>query len=243
MQKFLITLDQIQQNRVVIGGQDARHIIRVLRSVPGDRLFFTNGAGMDFTGCIAESGPGKVVVDIIDACPSHTESPLPLTVCTGMLKHQKMDDVIKGLTQIGITRWIPFYCERSIPVPDPGALARRMARWQTISKETIKQCQRSRVVEISFPVQFENILDLARDFDHCIAFWEQGGLSLSRLERRETSNRTILLTGPEGGFSESEINRAAAKGFTPYSLGPRILRAETASLCAAVLIQHRLGDM
>jgi 16S rRNA (uracil1498-N3)-methyltransferase len=243
MQKFLISPDQIQKNRVVIDGQDARHISRVLRLTRGDILFLTDGMGMDLTGCITESSPGKVVMDIIDVCPSQTESPLPLTICTGMLKHQKMDEVIKGLAQIGVTRWIPFYCERSVPFPDSKSLSRRMARWQTITKETVKQCRRSRLVEISSPKTYDEILDLAVNFDHCIAFWEQGGRSLSHLARLDDANRTIVLIGPEGGFSESEINRASAKGFIPYSLGPRILRAETAALCGAALVQHRLGDI
>jgi 16S rRNA (uracil1498-N3)-methyltransferase len=243
MQKFFICPDQIQKNRVIIDGQDARHISRVLRLTPGDTLFLTDGTGMDFTGCITASSPGKVVMDIIDACPSQTESPLSLTICTGMLKHQKMDEVIKGLTQIGVTRWIPFYCERSVPLPDPKSLSRRMARWQTIAKETIKQCRRSRLVEISSPKTFDDILDLADNFDHCIAFWEQGGMSLSCLTPMDGANHTIVMTGPEGGFPESEINRASARGFVPYSLGPRILRAETAALCGAALVQHRLGDI
>jgi 16S rRNA (uracil1498-N3)-methyltransferase len=243
MQKFLISLDQIKKNRVVIEGQDARHIGRVLRLTPGDTLFLTDGRGMDFTGCITESRSGKVVMDIIDTCPSQTESPLPLTICNGMLKHQKMDEVIKGLTQMGVTRWIPFYCERSVPLPDPKSLSRRMARWQTIAKETIKQCRRSRLVEISSPKTLDDILDLADNFDHCIAFWEQGGLPLSHLAPLDGANHTIVIIGPEGGFSESEINRTSAKGFVVYSLGPRILRAETAALCGAALVQHRLGDI
>ncbi|MCF8126709.1 MAG: 16S rRNA (uracil(1498)-N(3))-methyltransferase [Desulfotignum sp.] len=243
MHKFLIPPDQVQKNKGIIDGPDARHISRVLRLSRGDLLHLTNGMGTDFSGCIIECTPEQVVVEMIDAKPSITESPLSLTVCTGMLKHQKMDDVIKGLTQTGITRWIPFYCERSVPLPDSRGLARRMERWQAIARETIKQCRRSRVVEISFPINFDEVLELAKDYDHCIAFWEQGGRPLSGLEPGDGSNRTIMLTGPEGGFSEPEIDQASARGFVPYSLGPRILRAETASLCGAALIQHRLGDM
>ena len=243
MQKFLITRDRIRGNRGILDGSDARHIVKVLRLSKGDHLILTDGMGTDFSGRITDCNRDQVAVEITDTRPSQTESFLPLTICTGMLKHQKMDDVILGLTQIGITRWIPFFCERSIPLPDAKALARRMERWQTIANETIKQCQRSRVVEISVPMTFARILKIATDFDHCIAFWEQGGKSLSQLTPGKGRNRTLVLIGPEGGFSESEINRAGASGFTPYTLGPRILRAETASLCGAALVQHRLGDM
>jgi len=243
MQKFLIPRGSIRENRVILDGPDARHITRVLRLSRGDHLSLTDGMGTDFSGRITDCNREQVTVEIMDTRLSQTESPLILTVCTGMLKYQKMDDVIQGLTQIGITRWIPFFCERSIPLPDAKALDRRMERWQTIANETIKQCQRSRVVEISFPMTFDRILAMAKDFDHCIAFWEQGGDSLSQLMPGKGRNQTLVLIGPEGGFSESEINRASASGFIPYSLGPRILRAETASLCGAALVQHRLGDM
>lgn len=243
MHKFLIPRDRIRENKGILDGPDARHIVRVLRLSSGDDLMFTDGLGTDFSGRILSCSRDRVVVEILNTGPSRTESPLSLTVCTGMLKHQKMDDVIQGLTQIGITRWIPFFCERSVPTPDDKALARRMARWQSIANETIKQCRRSRVVEISCPMALTQLLDMADTFDHCIAFWEQGGEPLSRLTPLTGDNKTLILIGPEGGFSGSEIHQASAKGFIPCSLGPRILRAETASLCAAALVQHRLGDM
>lgn len=243
MQKFFLPRDLIHGNQAVITGQDARHIVRVLRLNKGDALCLTDGRGTDFTGRIIDTAPDRVCLEIVHSQSSNSESPLPFTVCSGMLKHQKMDTVIKGLTQMGITRWIPFFCERSIPVLDAKALARRMERWQTIAKETIKQCRRSRLVEISSPKTFEDILALAPKFDHCIAFWEKASHPLSSLTPLEGANRTILLIGPEGGFSEPEMAGASAAGFTPYTLGPRILRAETAALCGAALIQHRLGDM
>lgn len=243
MQKFFIPQKQITRNQGVIQGQDARHIVRVLRLAKGDMVCFTDGKGTDFTGRISDADSEQVCLEIVEAQASQSESPLPFTVCTGMLKHQKMDEIIKGLTQMGITRWIPFYCERSIPFPDTRALARRMERWQTIAAETIKQCRRSRLVNIFSPKTFDEVLDFARDFDHCIAFWEKSSRPLSLLHPLEGANRIILLTGPEGGFSDAEMEKAAARGFVSYSLGPRILRAETAALCGAALIQHRLGDM
>ena len=243
MQKFFIPHKQITQKQAVVQGRDARHILRVLRLVKGDMVSFTDGKGTDFTGRISDTGFDRVCMEIVDTQISHSESPLPFTVCTGMLKHQKMDEIIKGLTQMGITQWVPFFCERSIPFPDASALARRMERWQIIAAETIKQCRRSRLVKIASPKTFDTVMDLATNFDHRIAFWEKSSWPLSHLHPKENANRTILLTGPEGGFSDAEMQKATARGFVAYSLGPRILRAETAALCGAALIQHRLGDM
>lgn len=243
MRKFLIPRDCIHENQGVLDGPDARHIVKVLRLSPGDPLTLTDGMGTDFSGRILACDRKQVVVELTDPRESETESSLSLTVCSGMLKHQKMDEVIQGLTQIGISRWIPFFCERSVPSPDEKSLSRRMQRWQTIAGETIKQCRRSRVVVISRPLPLADILDMGGAYEHRIAFWEQGGDPLSRLTPMSGTNRALILIGPEGGFSEPEIQAAAEKGFIPYSLGPRILRAETASLCGAALVQHRLGDM
>ncbi len=140
------------------------------------------------------------MVEILDTRPTRTESPLSLTVCSGILKHQKMDDVIQGLTQIGITRWIPFFCERSVPFPDDRALARRMERWQTIANETIKQCRRSRMIEIASPMTLDNILNITHEFDHCIAFWEKGGEPLSRLTPQKTGTGPWSLSDRKAGF-------------------------------------------
>ncbi len=220
MQKFLINSDHIHNDRIILNGSDVRHIVKVLRLSTGDPLALTDGRGTDFFGRILSGDQSRVEVKILETHPSRTESPLSLTVCTGMLKHQKMDTVIQGLTQIGVTRWIPFFCERSVPSPDEKALTRRMARWQTIADETIKQCQRSRVIDISYPVTFAHVLSMHNEYDHCIAFWEQGGKTLSRLTPTKGINQALVLIGPEGGFSESEILEASKKDSSPIPWDP-----------------------
>lgn len=243
MQKFLIPDTAITGTSAVIDGQDAKHICRVLRLEKGDDLSLTNGKGTDYQGCITDITPSRVTLELTGSQASTTESPLHLTVCSGMLKHQKMDEVIKGLTQLGVTEWIPFFCERAIPTPASKALAKRTTRWQTIARESIKQCRRSTLVAISSPQSFDQVLDHAKGFDRRIAFWEESGTPLSELVSPAPAASAILLIGPEGGFSKAEITRAEQAGFTSYSLGPRILRAETAALCSAALVQHLMGDI
>lgn len=243
MQKFLINPELINEDTAEILGQDARHILRVLRLSPGNVLDLTDGQGTDYRGTIRDTGKDRVTIRLDEKSASRTESPLHLTVCSGMLKHQKMDDVIKTLTQIGIREWIPFFCERAVPTPDAKRLTKRSDRWRIIARESLKQCRRSRLVDIRSPLSFREILELAPDYDHRIAFWEEGGRPLSRLSASKGRNRAIILIGPEGGFSKEEIDRAAQAGFHTYSLGPRILRAETAAVAAAALVQHRLGDI
>ena len=243
MQKFLISKESIDLETIVITGQDAKHIYKVLRLKSGDQIPLTDGKGLDYDGVILSASSDTIQVRLTQSRPSTTESSLRLTVCCGMLKDKKMDMVIKHLTQLGIVEWIPFFCERSIPTPDSKRLSSRIQRWETIVKESVKQCQRSCLVSITVPKPFREVLDLSDNFHQKIAFWEKSSLPLTQLSPTPSDNKAILLIGPEGGFTDTEIGLAQEKGFKAYSLGPRILRAETAAICATTLIQHLLGDI
>lgn len=229
--------------QITIQGQDAKHITKVLRLCSGDPLNITDGRGKDYLARIVSVSKDTVQADILSSLDSNTESPLKITLCSGMLKDKKMDFIIKHVTQLGIYKWIPFFCERSIPSPDSKKIEKRWRRWQTIAKESLKQCRRSRLPDITEPVDFETLLELSDTCDRKIAFWEKSTQRLDALNSLPPAKNVMILIGPEGGFSETEIQFTQAKGFSSYLMGPRILRAETASICACTLIQHILGDI
>ena len=243
MQKFIIPEIDSIPSKASIHGQDAKHILKVLRLNKGDRIDITNGQGKDYTAIIAYTSPGNIGIDIIAEHDSLTESPVNITLCSGMLKDKKMDLVIKHITQLGIYEWVPFYCERSIPTPNEKSMEKRHQRWEIIAKESLKQCRRSRLPKISKPLSFKELLDRADSHDLKIAFWEKATLRLVTLEKKPFNKKILILIGPEGGFSENEITQSKEKGFLSYSLGPRILRAETASISSCALVQHILGDI
>ena len=245
MQKFLIQKQRIFNNRVQIAGQDAKHISKILRMKKGDLINLTDGEGTDYSATISEVSLTQVDLEIVDKQISTTESPLKIRVCSGMLKHQKMDEVIKNLTQLGIYEWAPFYCERSVPTPDDKSLRKNMDRWNTIAREGVKQCRRSRLPDILPPMKFPDLLHFTTPVDIKIAFWEGSERPLKSFEGPSPPFPSIvsILIGPEGGFSADEIQMAQAHGYIPFSLGPRILRAENASVVACALVQHMLGDM
>jgi len=243
MQKFIIQdIDKLPCS-ATISDQDARHISKVLRLSIGDYINLTNGQGQDFTGQIKKCSPNRIELAIIEKYDSKTESPIEITLCTGMLKDKKMDLVIKHITQLGVIKWMPFFSDRSIPKPTPEKLKKRISRWQTIAKESLKQCRRSQLPEISPPASLKEILDLSRDNDVKIAFWEDAVKKLNILTPKKTIKKITILIGPEGGFSKKEISFAASYGFDAYSLGPRILRAETAAISSCTLVQHIFGDI
>jgi 16S rRNA (uracil1498-N3)-methyltransferase len=182
-------------------------------------------------------------LDIIEELSSATESLIHITLCSGMLKDNKMDLVIKYATQLGIRSWVPFFSERSIPSPDAKRMQKRVERWESIARESLKQCRRSRLPEICRPQDFETVLTLPESSDIKLAFWEKASARLDTLQRKDGAGRIFILIGPEGGFSDHEVGLAQQKGFASWSLGPRILRAETASIASCTLVQHIFGDM
>ncbi len=243
MQKFLIPGIHTTPSTAVLQGQDAKHVAKVLRLKPGDPINVTNGEGEDFIARIASVSPGRIDLNISKAFKSSTESLIKITLCSGMLKDKKMDLVIKHVTQLGIHTWIPFFCERSIPTPDKKRIEKRHQRWENIARESLKQCRRSKLPKIMKPLSYESLLNQTTAEHLKIAFWEKASNKLNTLKHGSEVKQIFILIGPEGGFSKTEIAMAKEKGFTPYSLGPRILRAETASISSCTLIQHIFGDI
>lgn len=242
MQKFIIQHIMEPGATARITGQDARHICKVLRGRVGDTLMITNGEGADFSASITACTPEKIDLIIGEEIPGQTESPIDITLCTGMLKDKKMDLIIKHVTQLGITQWIPFFCDRSVPKPDTRRMEKRTARWQAIAQESLKQCGRSRLPQITLPAAYDRMLEHASLSAVKIAFWEQSHEPLEKIHSKKPASISILI-GPEGGFTQQEIDSAQKHGFKDFSLGPRILRAETAAISSCTLVQHLFGDI
>jgi 16S rRNA (uracil1498-N3)-methyltransferase len=145
---------------------------------------------------------------------------------------------------LGVARWIPFLAARSVPVPDQKRLLGRYERWQKISIEAVKQCGRRRPMAIDPVVPFQTALAQALRYDTKLIFWEKKSGSHSPAPARpHPAANVFVMVGPEGGFEPEEVELARQAGFSAVGLGPRILRAETATLAAAVLTQYVFGDM
>lgn len=245
MRYFFIEHAQSTGSTFVITGSDARHIKTVLRLKSGDKIGLFDGKGFEYEAKIVDLSTGRVKVSVIRRFPSTAESPVQITVAQGFLKEKKMDGLVRQLSELGIIKWNPFIAERSVPRPDKKQLSARTKRWEKISKEAIKQCKRGCIMEIGDTVSFEEILNLSQTADLKIAFWENELQPLNaELPRPDRNiNKIYALLGPEGGFTQQEIESARDRGFVTASLGPRILRAETATVAACVLLQHLFGDM
>jgi len=246
MRYFYIEPAALKKPIIAIEGSEVRHIKNVLRLKPGDPIRLFDGQGFEYEAAIQRLLANRIEIKIAHKFPATKESPVQITVAQALLKEKKMDRLLRHLCELGVTHWVPFISERSVPKPDPGRLAGREGRWKKIVKESCKQCQRAKLPAIIKTMTFEEVMDYGQSCDLKIVFWENGSLTLDSLitpSRRLAPQKILLIMGPEGGFSDPEIEKVEADGFVVAGLGPRILRTETATIAACTLIQYLFGDM
>lgn len=244
--RFFINPSQTEEPEIIIPEPDANHIKNVLRLKQGDSIILFDGKGKELNARIEAFSSQGVHVSILNMLNSLTESPIHITIAQGYLKDKKMDILIRQLTELGINTWIPFFAQRSIPNPDPKRLAARTLRWKKIAKESLKQCRRTRIPEIFPGLTYDEMLNHSKSFDLKLIFWEKdtaGHDSVLKENPDQKYKKIFAVLGPEGGLSKKEVEKAADKGFITASLGPRILRAETATIAASTLLQHFFGDL
>ncbi len=243
MRRFKIESREAGQGAPVVRGPDANHMINVLRLTVGERVVLFDGAGREYEAVIAKIASGEVRLSIVACRQSRSESTIRITVAQGFLKEKKMDRLVRPLTELGINRWIPFFAARSVSRPDARRLAHRVTRWQKIALESLKQCRRGRPPLIETVADFGQMLRHAGKTDVKLVFWEKADTALVKAACGGASRDLFVILGPEGGLTAEEVTQARQAGFQSVSLGPRILRAETATVAAATLVQYLFGDL
>jgi len=246
MRYFFIDPARVKEQPVSIKGSEAHHIKNVLRLKPGDSVKLFDGTGFEYEAVIRDVSAKKVEVEIQNRLEAPAPSGVQLMVAQAFLKEKKMDDLVRKLCELGVSRWIPFFSQRSVARPDQKRLAGRILRWNRIATEAVKQCRRIDTIRIGEALSFEGILDFSRQCDLKIVFWENEAAPLAREFAPEAAHplqKILIVLGPEGGFTAREIEMLQNSGFITAGLGPRVLRAETATVAAAALVQYLLGDM
>ncbi|MCF8024550.1 MAG: 16S rRNA (uracil(1498)-N(3))-methyltransferase [Desulfobacteraceae bacterium] len=242
MRRFYIDPEQLGKTDPRITGRQVGHIRNVLRLSEGEAIRLVDGTGRVFEAHICGFEKDAVRVTVIRQTEERSESGTELIVAQGFLKENKMDDLVRQLTELGVTRWIPMITERTVARPDAKRLQKRLNRWQSIAVEAIKQCGRNTVPEITSAIEFSEVLELADTVELPIFFWENANSPVYvNSDTRPAS--VLLMLGPEGGFTEHEADQAKKRGLRFATMGPRILRAETAAVAACSLAQYLFGDL
>jgi len=234
---------------VTLGADEARHMRDVLRLKVGDDVSVFDGEGKEFHCRVEETRRDWAKLSIVEETqPLHPESPLQLTLAVALLKGEKFDLVVQKTTELGISQLIPVATRLAdVRLRDEADGARRVMRWERIALEAAKQSGRVRVPSIAVPVTFA---ELVQELDSeststRLMFTEREGQPLQAIRTRmstEVKNLTALI-GPEGGWTDAELELAKEAGWQLITLGGRTLRAETAAITVTALLQHLYGDL
>jgi 16S rRNA (uracil1498-N3)-methyltransferase len=238
---------------VTLSAEETRHARDVLRLQSGDEIYVFDGAGREFhcrVQNINRDATELIVIAEVDA--ARPESPLELTLAIALLKGEKFDLVIQKATELGVKSIAPLATERAdVRLRDNDGASKRLARWRRIALEAAKQTGRAYVPEIASPLALSVLLtpaagdkELSEDITR-LMFSERGGRSLAEATNNFSvcPDRIIAVVGPEGGWTDEEIELGREGGWQIVTLGGRTLRAETAGIAVVALLQHRFGDL
>jgi 16S rRNA (uracil1498-N3)-methyltransferase len=236
--RFFIASDQVHGSQIVVSGDDLRHIRTVLRKRPGDTLLLLDGEGTEYTATIVRMEKSEIYAEIASVVKKVIRQPL-ITLGQGLPKSDKMDWIVQKATELGVSAIVPLITERTIvKAKDEG---KRLSRWRKIAREAAMQSNRPDIPRIGdIKIFHDFIMTLDPGPMTLLLFpWEEGTEPIKNVLRQKTGVRNIIvLIGPEGGFSSVEAEMAKEKGFHLVSLGPNILRTETAAVAVLSMILY-----
>ena len=244
MARFFVPRKSITHHRATVEGPELDHLRKVLRLGPGDPIIVFDDGGWEHEAVIRSLSAQAAEIDVLRSFQVERESPLQLTLAVGLTKGEKMDFVVEKATELGAQAIVPFVSAYTVPKLDQRKIEKRGERWQKIALAAAKQCGRTRIPEIFPLINFENMVQQTAGPLNLL-FWEkEAHQTLKQVHATDPDARSIFLViGPEGGLSDPEADLAQQHGFKAIRLGRRILRAETAAVTAASLVQFLWGDL
>ena len=227
---------------VFVEGNRARYVGRVLRLRVGDAITIFDGSGPEWPATIESMSKSSVTLQVGDSVEAGTESPLKIHLVQGVSRGERMDFVVQKATELGVKRITPVLTEYGVVKLDAKRAAKRRDHWQGVAASACEQSGRTRLPLIDEPVALKQWFGAKpADADVDLILRPGAATPLARVEPPAT--KACILIGPEGGFSQTEYEDAEVSGFTAVSLGPRILRTETAAAAALAIMQAAWGDL
>lgn len=244
MHRFFVDKEQIIDDTIEIIGPDVKHIRDVLRLRVGEEVEISS-EGFTYISKIESLEKSKVIASILDKSKGINEPPIEIILYQGLAKGSKMDVIIQKGTEVGIKTFYPLATSRSIvKINDIKKEQSKVERWNTIADGAAKQSKRDLIPKVENVISFKDMINLLKDAENIIVPYEDEKANGIKCDLQNiTGNKIHLIIGPEGGFDPSEIEKLKELGASIVTLGPRILRTETAGLVAAAVILYELGDL
>lgn len=247
MARFFVERIDAGSGFVNVPESEARHMMKVLRIKPGEKLTVFDGESNEYAAELAGYSKTGASVRIIEKIHRRAEPGAKIILFQSVPKSDKMDYVIRRCTELGVVRFVPVITKRSIVrFGNREEKVKKAERWRRIAIEASKQCGGNRIPQVDVPTEFEEAVKLGRELDICLIPYEKEPDRRIRSELSQTVPRPKsvgVFIGPEGGFTEEEIGCAVSMGIRPVTLGSRILRTETAGIVVASILLYEYGDI
>ncbi|MDA1474784.1 16S rRNA (uracil(1498)-N(3))-methyltransferase [Bacillus changyiensis] len=248
MQRYFIeqTKQEVTTSGVlVIKGEDVHHIVNVMRMAEGNQIICCTKDGHEAFCTLDSLSKHEVELTIVEWTGKSRELPLQVHIASGLPKGDKLEWIIQKGTELGASSFIPFGASRSVVKFDDKKAKKKQERWAKIAKEAAEQSQRNKIPKVGDIHTFHSLLKSLHNFDKCVVAYEESSkqgentLFQSVIKDLPKGSSILLMFGPEGGFSDSEIQALQEEGAIACGLGPRILRAETAPLYALAAVSYQ----
>ena len=254
--RFYATPEEIDGSVISLSVDETHHLTRVLRLKPGAEVFVFDGHGSEYRCAFLAVQNDRARLEVTGVLGDQVESPVRITLAQALAKGEKFDLIVQKATELGVDFIVPVLTEHTDVKLSAEDAHKRVDRWRRISLEALKQSGRRHLVGITAPLALNDFLDpnkpdsqklpiaTAPTLGTVLVFSEKGGVPLTEaLARVSKPSAATILIGPEGGWSDSELELICERGCNLVTLGPRVLRTETAAIVAVTLVQHALGDL
>ncbi len=242
MIRFFVTPEEINQDIIILTRENAAHA-RVLRLKTGEQILVCDGQGMEALCTVEEMDSQTVKVLVKESRKALTEAAVRVSVYMALPKAEKLEHVIQKATELGVAEVVTFPTNRCVSRPDENSLKKKLERWQKIAASASEQSGRGVIPEVIVLPSYQQALERAACADMAILLYENEHATTLRMALEAAPYKTVsLISGPEGGFEESEVLKAEGIGIRICTLGRRILRCETAPLCALSAVMYASGE-
>jgi len=242
MSRFYVKPSDIKNNNIHISGEEAHHVLDVMRLKKGDSIAAFDGEGKEFEGVIKEVKKSEVIMEIIKTRTLDTQEAIHITLAQAIPKKAKIDYIIEKCVELGVSRIIPITTNRTLVKFDNEKSEAKLKRWEKIIVSASKQCGRLTIPRIE---KLTSVTEVIKDIDKydlpLMACLYKDTKELKELISGFKGKKIIIFIGPEGDFTAEEIGAAKNKGAKLISLGPRVLKTDTAALNLVSILQYELG--